>query len=176
MNWSSAILIHLDPHVKVQHRLVEMWKKEPENRDALERAWERARQLHAQRKADGQRSSPSDMYSRNLLSFHKSELFWRFGGKLWWRLLMAAGRVTLLIAAGRVTQSMVVVVNDVLEVIVQEKAQRAATAFPIVYLQGHGRRKMDAPMSGIQHMKVRPKRPREQAQLDKKSAEKHDKA
>lgn len=107
------------------------------------------------------------MYSRNLVSFHNSELFWRFGGKFWWQLL---------IAAGRVTQSMVVVVNDVLELIIREKAQRAATAFPIAYSQGHGRRKMDAPMLGIQHMKVRPRQLREQAQLAKKPAEKHNKA
>ena len=43
--------------------------------------------------AQGKRASTQDIYNRNMVSYHKTTMFHRFGGIIWWRVLIAAGTV-----------------------------------------------------------------------------------
>ena len=38
-----------------------------------------------------QRASAPDIYNRNMVSYHKTTMFYRFGGIIWWKVLIATG-------------------------------------------------------------------------------------
>ena len=140
------------------------WEKSAE--DSKNRAWNRAQQFTQERLERGERSSTMDLYHRNLMSLHKCELHWCFGGKLWWQIL---------IAAGRVTPGIVSVVNDVVKKVIEEDdAPREATTLPSAYTRGHSRRDPDRERKGIQHKMSEAKTLRQKASLLTKIAQKHE--
>ena len=59
------------------------------------KVWTRATAMQEQGAEEKVRGGGvNDIYTRNMQTYHKNTMFQRYGGKLWWKLLIAYGRVT----------------------------------------------------------------------------------
>ena len=127
----------------MQQRLFEEWQQDHETAQIVAAAWARAVRMRDEMVLLGKRAPAQDIYNRNMVSYHKTTMFHRFGGIIWWKVL---------IATGTVNKGMVRAVNNTMQAIIRKKANRAPTTEAFASTQGQPCPRDVEGVAGVHHM------------------------
>ena len=162
----EAVILDKKECLHVNNRLREKWMQEPGTETLRKEVWERAVLLARERRDQGERASPKDIYRRNMKSYWKTTVFHRYGGEIW---------LFTLIATGRVHTISVEIVNEIVAARIRGVAKRAPTSDPRrAQSRTKARASSQGKVKGVQHKKIRPNKLREQARWADKRKWRHD--
>ena len=151
----EAVILDTSARVRVEKILYQQYCQEADTWDLRQQVWERAQQLAAERKAQGERSSQHDIYNRNMRSYWKTTVFNRYGGEVW---------LSTLIATGRVHRISVDIVNEICADRIRNQAKREPTGdHAMAPPSTVARASSQGQVRGVQHKKPHSNNLRQQA-------------